>query len=480
MKNETINLRSVNENPCHMCMPMGGILPLKGIERSMVIIHGSQGCSTYMRRHIAEHFNEPIDVGSSSLNEKGTIYGGEKNLKQGLDNMMKVYNPGLIGVLTTCLAETIGEDIDRIAAEYLRERGLEDYPIVTVPTPGYGDSHTEGYWLTVRRVIARLARKTEKHDKINVIVPNISPADIREIKRILHLMEVDYTLIPDFSDTLDRPFTRPYHKMPAGGTRLTDIAGMAGAAATIQIGMTVEDGISPGKHLSTEFGVPLYEVPIPMGIESTDLFINTLTQLTGKPMPPILEQERGRLLDCMIDSHKYNSQGRSVVFGEPELVYAVTRTCMENGIAPVVVATGSARTNRLQEQLKPYLNRDDGACILKEADFAGIRARSRKMRANIAIGPSGGKYLTEKEGIPLVRMGFPIHDRVGGQRLLSVGYVGTTMFLDRVTNMLLENKYRHYRASMYRRFYQGNPEDDTCRTESRGGENELLLHPGAR
>lgn len=72
------NCCNVNENPCNMCMPMGGILAFKGLEQSMVIIHGSQGCATYMRRHMAEHFNEPVDVASSSLNEKGTIYGGEK------------------------------------------------------------------------------------------------------------------------------------------------------------------------------------------------------------------------------------------------------------------------------------------------------------------------------------------------------------------------------------------------------------------
>ncbi|MBP2646098.1 MAG: nifK 9, partial [Firmicutes bacterium] len=41
---EKSSFRDVNENPCHMCMPMGGILPVKGIEGGMVVIHGSQGC----------------------------------------------------------------------------------------------------------------------------------------------------------------------------------------------------------------------------------------------------------------------------------------------------------------------------------------------------------------------------------------------------------------------------------------------------
>lgn len=453
MKKQKENYRNVTENPCNMCMPMGGILAFKGVAGSMVIIHGSQGCSTYMRRHIAEHFNEPVDVGSSSLNEKGTVYGGESNLKQGLDNLIKLYNPQIVGVLTTCLAETIGEDIDRITLEYRQEKGLNDYPIVPVPTPGYGDSHSEGYWLAARTIIAKLARKQNKHSKINVIVPHISPADVREIKRILNLMKVDYTLFPDYSDTLDRPYEKKYNKIPQGGTKVEEISGMADALATIQIGITAEDDISPGKYLETEFGVPLYNVPIPMGIENTDTFLKAVTEITGNEVPEVLEMERGRLLDGMIDSHKYNFQGRSTIFGEPELVYSLTRTCVENGIFPVVVATGS-KSKKLIALLKdestgwltaPYL--------LNETDFNQIREKSIEMEANIAIGNSDGRYLTEKEGIPLVRIGFPIHDRVGGQRLLSVGYTGTMMFLDRVTNTLLENKYTNYRSSMYDKYY---------------------------
>ncbi|OPY56167.1 MAG: Nitrogenase molybdenum-iron protein beta chain [Pelotomaculum sp. PtaU1.Bin035] len=462
MKDNT-SYRYANENPCNMCMPMGGIISFKGVEKSMVIIHGSQGCSTYMRRHIAEHFNEPVDVASSSLNEKGTIYGGENNLRKGLDNLIKLYNPGLIGVLTTCLAETIGEDIERITSDYLKDRGLTDLPVVAVSTPGYGGTHTEGYFLALKKIIYRLAGKAGKNSRINIIVPSLSPADIREIKRILHVMDVDCILFPDYSDTLDRPFERPYKKVPDGGTRLADIAMMPGAAATIQMGVTAGDNISPGGYLESHFGVPLYNLPIPMGIENTDLFVETLKNLTGNDVPENLRQERGRLLDCMVDSHKYNFEGRSVVFGEPENVYAIVKTCLENGIEPVVVATGG-KSNKLTELLKSCLNGCRGNVhFLDETDFSEIREKSKESAANIAIGHSDGRYLTEREGIPLVRHGFPIHDRVGGQRLLSVGYLGTTMFLDRITNTLLENKYGSYRSNMYQKFYQ-NTGDNPLQT----------------
>ncbi len=53
----------------------------------MSILHGSQGCSTYIRRHMATHYNEPIDIASSSMTEQGTVFGGEQNLIKGLENL---------------------------------------------------------------------------------------------------------------------------------------------------------------------------------------------------------------------------------------------------------------------------------------------------------------------------------------------------------------------------------------------------------
>ncbi len=454
--------RNVNANPCNMCMPLGGILPFKGIEDAMVIIHGSQGCSTYMRRHIAEHFNEPIDVGSSSLNEKGTIYGGAQNLFQALDNIRKVYQPRLIGILTSCLAETIGEDVEGIARDYMKQRKPEDISLVAVPTPGYGGTHSEGYWLAVKNIVSHLARPAKKHGGVNIIVPNLSPADIREIKRILGLMGLQYTLVPDISDTLDRPIARPYTKIPPGGTPVEAIRDMPGAVATIQFGLTVEEKLSPGYYLQSEFGVPLYNLPVPMGVEATDMFVNLLEKLSGCNVPQTLAMERGRLLDCMVDAHKYSAQGSAAVFGDPELVYAVARTCAENGLYPAVLATGS-KSNGLEQLLSPIIAEcPQKVRIIKETDFALIRTACRETGANIAIGHSDGKYLTEKEGLPLVRLGFPIHDRVGGQRLLSTGYAGTTMFLDRIVNTILENKHNNYRATMYRKFYRNTGEERYC------------------
>ena len=85
------------------------------------MLHGSQGCATYMRRYIISHFREPMDIASSSLGEKHAVYGGGLNLKQGLLNVMTKYGAKLIGIATTCLTETIGDDAAMIVKEFRRE-----------------------------------------------------------------------------------------------------------------------------------------------------------------------------------------------------------------------------------------------------------------------------------------------------------------------------------------------------------------------
>ncbi len=83
--------------------------------------------------------------------------------------------------------------------------------------------------------------------------------------------------------------------------------------------------------------------------------------------------------------------------------------------------------------------------MIEEADFAAIDDAAMRTNANIAVGHSGGKFLTERRDVPVVRVGYPVHDRIGGQRILSAGYAGTLAFLDRFTNTLLEMKYKSYR-----------------------------------
>ncbi len=248
--------------------------------------------------------------------------------------------------------------------------------------------------------------------------------------------------------TLDRPYGGRYQKIPSGGTPVKEIAEMAGAPVTIQFGTTCPDTLSPGLYLEQAYGVPLINLPLPIGLKNTDLFVDTVTKISGQPMPDELILERGWLLDGMADSHKFNADGRPVIYGEPELVYAFATLCAENGAPPVVIASGT-QNSLIAERLALRIDSaDEKPVLLEGADIAAIEEAVLRAGSNIAIGHSGGKSLSERHGIPLVRVGFPVHDRTGGQRILSAGYRGTLAFLDRFTNTLLETKYATYRRKI--------------------------------
>ena len=84
---------------------------LKEFADACPCLHGSQGCATYIRRYMISHFKEPVDIASSNFSEEATIFGGGKIFTEGIDNVISQYHPEVIGIASTCLSETIGEDI---------------------------------------------------------------------------------------------------------------------------------------------------------------------------------------------------------------------------------------------------------------------------------------------------------------------------------------------------------------------------------
>ncbi|MFN2339935.1 MAG: nitrogenase iron-molybdenum cofactor biosynthesis protein NifN [Halanaerobium sp.] len=451
--------KKLNVNPCKMCMPIGAAIAFKGIENSMLMMHGSQGCSTYMRRHMSTHYEEPIDIASSSIDEKGTVYGGEENLKEGLKNIIKLYSPGIIGVVTTCLAETIGEDIKRIIADFKKENEAVELPaLVTVQTPGYGGSEFEGYYLSLHNLVSQLvevsADQSSKQKKINIIAPNLSPAEIREIKRTVELFNLDYTILPDISETLAAPYSENFSKIPAGGTELKAIKKMSQAAATIEFAVLADSSHSPAVYLNNNFGIPFYRLPLPIGLKNTDRFINALAEISGLDIPEKLKRERGRMIDTMIDSHKYNGTGKTAIFGDPEFVYALAGVCQENGIDPLIMATG-AEIEEFEQKLKEITAENrNSSLIMTDTDFEEIRNAIAGREVNFMLGSSDGAFIEEKDGIPLLRIGFPIHDRVGASRQLNIGYSGSTNLLDKMTNQLLALKHDNYREDLYQKYFE--------------------------
>ncbi len=429
--------RSVTINPPKMCQPMGAILAYMGVHGCVPLVHGSQGCSTYPRYNIARHFRESAEVAVSSLSEDAAVYGGAKNLTEAIKNIKSRLNPEAIGICTTCMSETIGDDVKLIAKKALMDDTMKIFP---ASTPSYVGTHLTGYDNALRTLVETLAVKGEPNNKINIITGLINPGDIREIKSMLRLMNVNSIFLSDISETLDSPILPGGHKplLPDGGTMLSEIADSANSLGTITICRTAG---SAAVYLKNKFNVPAVLDPAPIGFANTDRFVQNISRLSGMPIPREIVIERGRLIDSMVDVHHYMFGRKIAIFGDPDLVSAIVRFCAEAGMAPTVAMTAT-RHKDFEPDIKAVNSEyKTDTQILEGTDLYEFHEVVKTHGAELIVGNSKGKDIADDENIPLVRVGFPVYDRVGVYRYPIIGYNGSIYLLDQITNAILGHKY---------------------------------------
>ena len=445
---ETTPSAAATQNACKLCSPLGAALVFKGIAGAVPLLHGSQGCSTYIRRYLISHFKEPIDIACSNFGEQTAIFGGGANIKLALDNIITQYNPSMIGVATTCLAETIGDDVPMFIHEYRAANAGKDLPpLVSVSTPSYQGTHMQGFHNAVLATVAGLTGqsngiRTASGETVNLFPGMVSPADLRHLKQIIADFGLKAMVLPDYAQTLDGELWAEYHRIPAGGTEVADIACAGKALASIEFGhVLAQMPVTAATHLRDRFGVAGLRMGLPMGIRETDRFMQILESVSGKPVPEKYTHERGRLLDALVDGHKYVNGVRAAVYGEADLVAGVVALLAEIGVIPVICATGD-RGGHLAPVVKKILNEKhhNQVRIIEGVDFVDIEQAVRQSGAELMIGHSKGYSLARKLEIPLVRIGFPIHDRIGGGRLQHLGYQGAQILFDRIANTIIERR----------------------------------------
>jgi nitrogenase molybdenum-iron protein beta chain len=309
-------------NPAKACQPLGAIFAAAGFEGTLPFVHGSQGCVAYFRTHLTRHFKEPFSAVSSSMTEDAAVFGGLKNMIEGLANSYTLYKPTMIALCTTCMAEVIGDDLGAFITTAKNEGAIpKEFPVPYAHTPSFVGSHITGYDNMLKGILTELGgAKTAPNGKWNFI-PGFDTyvTNNRELDRILNLMDIPHTILADNSDSFDSPNEGEF-VMYNGKTTLAETRDAVNAEGTIAL-----QAYSTEKtrgFIQTEWGQPTY-VLRPFGIRGTDAFLMKLSELTGKPIPRQLEIERGRAVDAMTDSQAWLHGKRFAIYGDPDLVLSV-------------------------------------------------------------------------------------------------------------------------------------------------------------
>ena len=436
--------KALTINPAKTCQPIGAMYAALGVHGCLPHSHGSQGCCAYHRSALTRHYKEPISAATSSFTEGASVFGGQANLIQALDNIFSVYEPDLVAVHTTCLSETIGDDLPQIRDKAIKEGKLpEGKYMIGAPTPSYVGSHVTGFSNMVKAFVGQLAEKTgTKNRKVNIIPGWVEPADMAEIKRLASLVGVETIMLPDTSGVLDAPLTGEYKMFPDGGTTIEEIKAMGDSVGTMALGEWCS--ADAARLLDTKYKVPCTVLDMPYGLQATDRFVNTLRTIAGVVVPPEVEHERGQLVDLISDMHQWIYHKSVAIAGDPDQVIAMTEFLVSIDMWPKHIISGTPGKRferRIKEICKdlPYeVNVKGGA----NADLFLLHQWIKNDPVDLLMGNTYFKYMARDEDVPLIRWGFPILDRQGHQYFPTAGYKGGLRLLEKILNALLDRKDR--------------------------------------
>ena len=431
-------------NPLKVSQTIGASLAFLGLNRSLPLMHGSQGCTAFGKVFFVRHFREPIPLQTTTMDQVSSIMGADENVIEALRTLSDKSKPDIIGLVTTGLSETQGTDIRRCLRDFRTAHPeFAHVAVVPVNTPDYVGCLESGYALAIESLIETLVPESscvgKRPKQVNVLASAMLTAgDIEAIKDWIEAFGLRPIVVPDIGDSLDGHLTEAEtSSLTIGGTPRSEIEIMGESTATLVVGPSLHKAAN---ILKARTGVPDYHFEGLMGLDDCDAFTQALADISGRPVPEKIERHRAQLQDAMVDCHFMIGFARVALAADPDLLGMQVRflTCMG---AEIVSAVSPHKHESLA-----------GLPIAKViiGDLEDMEKEARAGKAQFIMANSHAAETASRLGLPLMRSGFPQYDHVGGYARTWVGYRGTRQALFDLANLMLG---QHHELEPYRSIY---------------------------
>ena len=419
-------------NPLKMSQPLGATLAFLGLDACMPVMHGSQGCTSFGLVLLVRHFKEAIPLQTTAMNEVTSILGGYDNIEAALLNIRKRAAPKVIAICSTGLTETKGDDVDGyIVTVRKRKPELDDTEIIYVSTPDYVGGFEDGYRHAVTAIVKTLVKPLPVNARQVTLLPgsHLAPADIDELREIIEAFGLSVMVLPDISGSLDGHIPPDWRGTTLGGTKLEQIRAAGASALTLGVGEQTREA---AEALQSIAGTPLEIFDRLTGLEVNDRFLQRLAQVSGQPVPAKYRRQRSQLLDAMLDGHFYTGGIKVAIAAEPDLLLAVGSLLHEMGAElRCCVSTTKSPAHALLPAETVILG-----------DLEDLERGAAD--CDLLITHSHGRQAAERLNKPLLRIGFPVFDRIGNAHRCQVGYRGTMALIFEIANLMIEQIGHHH------------------------------------
>jgi nitrogenase molybdenum-iron protein NifN len=424
-------------NPLKQSQTLGAAMAFLGLKGMVPLLHGSQGCTAFAKVILVRHFREAIPLATTAMTEVTTILGGEDNITQAILTLMQKSKPEIIGLCTTGLTETRGDDMQGILKDFRKSHPeLDCLPIILVSSPDFKGALQDGFAAAVESIVRELPEPGKTiPQQVNILAGSaFTPGDIQQVKDIVAEFGLVPIVVPDLSVSMDGHLDDSWSPITVGGTTLEQLRKVGSSAFTIALGESVRGA---AEILEQRFEIPFEVFTELTGLQPVDNFLQALSDVSGVSVPDKFRRQRKQLQDSMLDTHFYFGRKRISLALEPDLLWSTVLFLQSMG-AEIQAAVTTTRSPLLEKL--PI----DKIIIGDYEDFEELAKGS-----DLLIGNSHAGNIARRLDIPLYRQGIPIFDRLGNGQVTKVGYKGTMNILFEIGNILLEAEERKARDLKY-------------------------------
>lgn len=405
-------------NPFKLSQPMGATLAFLGVDGCMPLMHGGQGCTSFTKVFFTRHFCEPIAIQTTAVTDAiAVLDGGDYSIVESVKNITKKVTPSLIGLHTTGLPETKGDDIRGVAAQI-------DYPMVYVNTPDYEGGFESGWALTCKAIIDQLVEPAKgNNDNKLVLLPHVSlqPIEVEKIKEVIEWFGFNVLALPDLSTSLDGHLGDKQAALSSGGIKIEEIRKLSDAGLVISVGDSMQGCAAALMKKNPE--MRHHHFSHLQGLEASDALIERLLAETGFYHPPVaVARWRQRLQDAMLDSHFSLGQTRFLIAAEPDQLAGICQSLHEAGgrVTVAISTVNSPQLEKINAERVLVGDLEDAELLADEYD--------------LIVGNYHCEALAHRLHNGLVLRGFPNWEQVGNPLKNDVLYEGGAYFLFECAN----------------------------------------------
>lgn len=412
-------MAKILDQPRYKCA-LTAMQTVQSIPGAIPVLHAGPGCGGKLAGGAGSsgHFSHNI-FPCTNLSEKEVVFGGEKRLKETIENALKVIDAELYVVLTSCTSEVIGDD----AEEIVRSFKNADKPVIYASTPGFkGNNYLGNDWV-IKALIEQYLEPAEKKTKglVNIWagVPLHDPFWLGNLRELEKLVE-SLGLTPNTIFGHDRGI-KNLKKVPE---------------AEFNLLVSPWLGLENVKLLERKFGTPFLHYPtIPIGATETSRFLRAVAEFAGidrEKVEAVIDKNEAeyfyyieRFADVFLETRVMAK--RFVVVSDSQYSLALTRFLVNDlGLYPEKQYVTDDAPQKYRKKIEEYFKdlnfgieanvefSSDGYKIhqqIKDTDYHGYP---------LILGSSWEKKVAKDTKAHYLAISWPINERL----IINSSYVG--------------------------------------------------------